>query len=227
MNWLALFLLAGPSLHFDITDARGHKASGVTIEAGAPDPDGWSQLKLTKSPKNKADIILIWPFDGEAKLQDGSGEIPAIVIERGDARAPRNPHIVAAIITPVVLGLATLEQRAQVTGLDPAALAEAAEKLTTSTDPFEKGVGLFYKTNPIEALTPLNEAYKQRQRQLTRVPSEIYPVAMIYGRALVQSKKFDEAAVSFLIALRQRASDEWALKARAEALKQVGKGTKP
>ena len=62
MKWLALFLLAGPLLHMEITDARGRKASGVVIEAGAPDADGWCQLTLTKSAKNKADVILVWPF---------------------------------------------------------------------------------------------------------------------------------------------------------------------
>ena len=224
MKWLALFLLAGSSLHFDITDARGHKASGISLTESGPDQDGWYQLTLTKSAKVKADVVLVWPLDGQAKMQDGPGTIPAIVIERGDARALGNPHVVTALATPVLLGLVSLDQRAQSTGLDAAALAQAVTKLSESADAFEKGLGLLYAKNPADALMPLKEAFKQRQRQLTRVPSEIYPVAMLYGQTLVQEKKFDDAAVVFLIALKQKPSDPRALKTRAEALQKAGKG---
>ena len=224
MKWLALFLLAGSSLHFDITDARGHKASGVSLIESGPDEDGWYQLTPTKSAKVKAEIVLLWPFDGQAKMQDGPGAIPAIAIERGDARALANSHVVAALATPVLLGLVSLDQRAQATGLDAAALAQAFTKLSESADEFEKGLGLLYGKNSADALTPLKEAFKQRQRQLTRVPSEIYPVAMLYGGALMDEKKFDDAAVVFLLALKQKPSDPRALKGRAAALQQAGKG---
>lgn len=224
MKWLALFLLAGSSLHFDIIDARGHKASGVSLTESEPREDGWYQLTLTKSAKVKADVVLVWPFDGQAKMQDGPGTIPAIAIERGDARALDNPHVVAALATPVLLGLVSLDQRAQATGIEATALARAFTKLSESADAFEKGLGLLYAKNSADALSPLKEAFKQRQRQLTRVPSEIYPVAMLYGQTLVEEKKFDDASVVFLIALKQKPSDPRALKARAEALQKAGKG---
>ena len=69
----------------------------------------------------------------------------------------------------------------------------------------------------------LGRALKERQRQLTRVPSEIYPAALLYGQALEREKKFDEAAVAFLAALKVRPSDERARKLRQEALIGAGK----
>ena len=45
MKPVALFLLlASPVLQFQITDGRGKETSAVTIEAGAPDDDGWRPL---------------------------------------------------------------------------------------------------------------------------------------------------------------------------------------
>ena len=61
------------------------------------------------------------------------------------------------------------------------------------------------------------------ERQLTRVPSEIYPLAMLYGQALLAQNKFDEAAVQFAVALRQKSHDERAHAARNEALIKAGK----
>lgn len=223
MTWLALFLLAGSSLHFDLTDSRGRQVSGVSVEAGNMDADGWYQLTLVRSSKSKARHVLIWPFDGEAKVQDGPGEIPAIVIEPADVRALSNPRVTAALATPVVLNLVTLEQRAGSVGFDPEALKQAISKLADSKDAFERGVSHLFAGQVAEAVGPLSDAFRQRQRQLTRVPSEIYPVAMLYGKALMLSGKFADAAVAYLIALRQRPSDEWALKARSEALQQAGK----
>jgi len=64
----------------------------------------------------------------------------------------------------------------------------------------------------------LGPALKQRQRQLMRVPSEIYPAAMLDGQALFRANKFDDSAVAYLAALKQRPSDRAARKYRAEAL---------
>ena len=74
-----------------------------------------------------------------------------------------------------------------------------------------------------EAAGELGRALKERQRQLTRVPSEIYPAALLYGLALEKEKKFDEAAVAFLAALKVRPSDELARKFRQDALLKAGK----
>jgi tetratricopeptide (TPR) repeat protein len=90
-------------------------------------------------------------------------------------------------------------------------------------DPFEKGVGLLYAGKYADAAGQLAIALKQRQRQLTRVPSEIYPAAMLQGLALYRANKFDDAAVAWLTALKQRPSDEMAQKHRAEALTKAGK----
>jgi hypothetical protein len=211
-----LLLLAGPVLQFRITDGRGRDTTAVTIEAGAPDDDGWRPLKITKS---KGDVVLVWPFDGLAKLPDGPEPIPAIVIQRGQANEPA----VAAIATPVVLGITTIEESAGRTGFTQAALAKAFAGLETSMDPFEKGVGLLYAGKYADAAGQLATALKQRQRQLTRVPSEIYPAAMLQGLALYRANKFDDAAVAWLTALRQRPSDEMARTHRAEALTRAGK----
>jgi len=217
MKPVALFLLfAGPVLQFRITDGRGKETSAVTIEAGAADDDGWRPLKVTKA---KGDVVLVWPFDASAKQPDGPEPIPAIVIQRGQANQPA----AAAIATPVVLGIATIEETAGKTGFTPESLAKAFTGLATSMDPFEKGVGLLYAGKYAEAAAQLAIALKQRQRQLTRVPSEIYPAAMLYGLALYRANKFDDAAVAWLAALKQRPSDEMARKHRAEALTKAGK----
>ena len=209
MRALALFLLATPVLHFDISDTRGHKASGVTIEASQPDSDGWYQLKAIA----KTDVVLIWPLDHRAHAPDGPGAIPAIVIRKGDAKGLTNLKVLAALAASLLLHSATPEP-----GTPPTFL-----ELTASKDPFEKGVGLLYAKQPGEAAEQLELALKDRQRQLTRVPSEIYATAMLYGTALMEINKFDAAAVAFLAALRQHPSDERARKARAEALTRAGK----
>jgi hypothetical protein len=218
--WTALLLSAAQPLEFDVTDARGKKASGVTIEAGAPDADGWSQLSLVKA---KGDPVLVWPFNGEAKLPDGPEPITAIVIQRADAKALASHRVIAAIATPVVMGLSTVEESARKTGFDAASLNTAFSRLTSSPDAFEKGIGLLYANKPAEAIDDLARALKERQRRLTRVPSEIFPAAMVYGQALYLSNKFDDAAVVFLTALKQRPGDESARKFRADALIKAGK----
>jgi hypothetical protein len=215
-----LLLLASPVLQFRITDGRGKETSVITIEAGAPDDDGWRPLRVTKA---KGDPVLVWPFDGSAKQPDGPEPIPAIVIQRGEEKALTNQRALAAIATPVVLGIATLEERAGKTGFTRESLAKAFGGLVTSMDPFEKGIGLLYAGKYPDAAGQLAIALKQRQRQLTRVPSEIYPAAMLYGQALYGANKFDDAAVAWLTALKQRPSDEMARMRRAEALTKAGK----
>lgn len=209
-----LWLLAAPVLQFSITDGRGKETSAVTIEAGAADQDGWRAVRVGKG---KGEPVLVWPLDGLAKQPDGPEPIPAIVIQRGEARALGNKRVVAAIAAALVLGLPDKS------GFDAADLATAFAGLTASEDPFEKGVGLLYAGKAADAAEALSLALRQRQRQLTRVPSEIYPAAMLAGLALFRAGKFDASAVAYLAALRERPSDEAAGKARAEALTRAGK----
>ena len=167
--------------------------------------------------------MLVWPFDGTAKLPDGPEPIPAIVIQRGDEKALANRRVVAAIATPFVLGLTSMDLIAGKSGLEAAALKQAILALAQSTDPFEKGVGLLYAAKQDEAAEELSRALKERQRQLTRMPSEIYPIAMLYGQALLRQNKFDAAAVAFLAASKQRPSDRLARELRSDALVKAGK----
>jgi hypothetical protein len=210
-----LLLLAAPGLQFAITDGRGKETSAVTIEAGAADEDGWRHIRVGKA---KGDAVIVWPFDGLAKLPDGPEPIPAIVIQRGEEKALGNKRVAAAIATAIVLGAP-----AGKAGFAPAALATAFAGLMTSADPFEKGVGLLYAGKAADAAEALSLALRQRQRQLTRVPSEIYPAAMLDGLALFRAGKFDASAVAYLAALKERPSDEVARKNRAEALTRAGK----
>jgi hypothetical protein len=207
-------------MHFDITDARWRKASGVSIEASSPDADGWYELEITKG---KGDPVLIWPFDGLAKAPVGPEPVPAMVIQRGDEKALMNPRAVAAIAVPIVMGLSTIEDESRKTGFPIAALNKAFAGLESSSDRFEKGVGFLFTKRGPEAAEQLGLALKDRQRQLTRMPSEIYPAAMLAGDALALAGKFDAAAVAFFTASQQRPSDACAARARAEALTRAGK----
>ena len=219
MRLAVLFLLAGSALQFDVTDARGKKASGVAIEAGAPDADGWSRLTIAKS---KGDAVLVWPSDGFARALDGPEPIPVVVIQRGDEKALANARVVAAIAAPVVLGDVTLDDRARETGFT-ATLAKAFAGLGTAPDTFASGVGLLYANKPAEAADKLAQALKERQRQLTRMPS-LNISGGDDGRArVVSGNKVHAAAVAFLAALKERPSSEAARKARADALVQAGK----
>lgn len=210
-----LWLLAAPVLQFSITDGRGKETSAVTIEAGAADEDGWRPVRVGKA---KGDAVIVWPFDGLAKLPDGPEPIPAIVIQRGQEKALGNKRVVAAIATAAILGMP-----GDKAGFAPEALGTAFAGLVMSADPFEKGVGLLYAGKAADAAEALSLALRQRQRQLTRVPSEIYPVAMLDGLALFRAGKFDASAVAYLAALKERPSDEVARKNRAEALTKAGK----
>lgn len=217
---LAATLLAASSLPLDVTDARARKPGGVTVEAGGPDAEGWWSLRVAKS---KGDAVLIWPWDGMAKQPDGPEPVPVVVIQRGEVKALENPRVVAAIATPVVLGLRQLPDEASATGYTEDALRQAIRGLAGVTDPFAKGIGLLYSGKPEEAVEELAKALRERQRQLTRVPSEIFPAAMLYGHALMAASKFDLAAVAYLTALKERPSDESARMARADALMKAGK----
>jgi hypothetical protein len=218
VGWL--FLFAAPLMQFHITDGRGKETGAVTIEFGAPDQDGWRPLKIAKA---KGDAVLVWPFDALAKQPDGPEPVSAIVIQRGEEKALSNKAAMAAIATPVVLGMSTIDDAARKTGFTSAALAKAFGELATAEDAFEKGVGLLYAGKFADAAAPLSIALRERQRQLTRVPSDIYPAAMLAGLALTRAGKFDEAAVAYLAAVKQRPSDERAAKLRDEALIKGGK----
>lgn len=220
-----LFFLAAPVLHFQVTDGRGKETNAIMIEAGAPDEDGWHQLELAlhKGGKFKGDPVLVWPFDGAAKKPDGPEPIPAIVIQRGDEKSLANKQAVAAIATPVMLGVASLDDIARKTGFTTAELIKAFGDLIMAEDAFEKGVGLLYAGKYAEAAKSLDVALRERERQLTRMPSEIYPAAMLDGLALSRAGNFDGAAVAYLMAVKQRPSDEIARKLRSEALVRAGK----
>lgn len=214
MIWPLLFLLAsGPQ--FDITDARGKKPSGVMIETGAPAADGWMDLKV--GGKSKVPYVLVWPFDGKAKDVDGPGAIDVIVTERGDAKALANPKILAALLTRQLMGVSAE------TGFDAAAISVAAAALEKTDDYWAKGVGLLFAHQVADAVEPLGKALRERERVLTRIPSDIYPAAMLYGRALLETGKFDDAALVFLKAVKLRPGDVAPRKARAEALTKAGK----
>ena len=205
MKWAVLLLLFAPALHFEITDGRGRKPSGISIETGSPDADGWCAITIVN--KSKGDYVLIWPYDARAKAPDGPEGVPAIVLEKKD---PRSMKVVAAVLAGRLLGAS------------PGIEVDAAQ-LDKAEDPFGKGLGLLAAGKAAEAVEPLGRALKERERQLTRVPSEIYPAAMLYGKALLAAGKFDDAAVAYLKAIRQRPSDPSARKARADALIKAGK----
>jgi len=211
----AALLSAAGALRFDITDARGKKPAGVSLETSEPNEDGWFPLKVVT--KGKGTPVLIWPFDGLAKAQDGPGEIPAIVMESADPKALTNKRLLVALAAGELLGTS------HETGLDSAVLQKAFETLSSSEDPFQKGVEALREKKPAEAAELLSRALKERERQLTRVPSEIYPAAVLCGRALFEAGKFDEAAVAYLKALKLRPSDSAVQKARSEALVKAGK----
>lgn len=214
-----VLLLAASTLHFNVTDGRGKKASGVAIEAGDPDDDDWYRLTLSKS---KGDAVLVWPMDSRAKMPDGPEPIPVTVIQRGDAKALTSA-VAAQLAAPVVLGLKTLDGIANETGFDAAALTRAFAALPSSEDPFEKGIGLLYAKKPADAADFLARGLRDRERRLTRVPSEIFPAAVLSGKALLDTNRFNEAAVVLLKALKQRPSDELARTLRAAALEKAGK----
>ena len=212
MKLFCLLFLAAQGLHFDVPSA--------TLEAGAPDADGWRPVRIAKA---KGDPVLIWPFDGLAATPDGPGSVPALVVQRGDKKILKNKPALAALLTPILLGVSSPEEISKKVGLTQEALKAAFASLPQSTDAFEKGAGLLYANKPAEAAEQLATALKQRQRQLTRVPSEIYPLALLYGHALDQIKKYDNAAVAYLTALKQRPSDDATTKLRSEALVKAGK----
>ncbi|MCU1325781.1 MAG: hypothetical protein JWN34_1151 [Bryobacterales bacterium] len=210
MTLALLLLLAAAGPKFEATDARDKKPSGVTIEAGAPDENGWMDLKITGKPKTQP--VLVWPYDGKAKLPDGPGGITTIVIERGDLKALTNPRVVAALLAAELLGKPV-----------DAGLHVSSAPLQKADDYFAKGVGLLYDKKVAEAAEPLSRALRERERLLTRIPSDIYPTAVLAGRALLGAARYNEAAVAFLKALNHRPDDPDATSGRAEALILAGK----
>ena len=136
------------------------------------------------------------------------------MVEKGDPRASANPHAVACIVAGNLLGVS------HDIGMD---LTRAPASLATSDEPLAKGVGLLAANKPADAIEPLGRALRERERQLTRFPSEIYPLAMLDGKALFAAGKFDDAVLAYLKAIRLRPSDATARKARAEALVKAGK----
>jgi hypothetical protein len=215
MKTVAFFLLAASTLRFDITDARGKRPSGVTIEAGDPDSDGWRELKIVKS---KGDREIVWPPGALAKEPDGPEPVPVIVVMHGEAKALASPRVAAALAAEQLL-----DSPPNAAGFDQASLARAFSTLAASDDPFAKGVGLLYAHKASEAADPLRIALRERERQLTRIPSEIYPAAMLYGRALFESGHFDDAALAYLRAMNQKHSDRAARAGRAQSLIEAGK----
>lgn len=218
---IAVTALAASALHFDIDilDERGKHPSGVTIEEG-PEANGWYELKASA---RSGDPVLIWPFDAKANAPDGPSPLRAVVIQRGLRRALSNPRVVGMLAVPVALGISPVSEVASRTGFNPDALQKALEQLNSSTDPFEKGTGLLLQSKYAEAAEELGKALKDTQRQLTRVPAEIYTAAVLEGVALDKAAKYDESAVAFLLALRQRADDPFATAGRRQALIKAGK----
>jgi tetratricopeptide (TPR) repeat protein len=220
MRLLILFLAAAQALHLDVTDARGKKPSGVAIEAGDADADNWRKLTIARAKK---DSVIVWPFDALAAEPDGPGAVQVVVIERGDLKALANPRIAADIATGIVLGRESLEDAAKRTGFDVAALKSAITSLASASDDYAGGAGLLWNNQPARAHDLLARALRERERQLTRVPSDIFPAAMLDARALFDSGKYDDAAAVYLKAMKLRPSDPSVRKARAEALTRAGK----
>jgi hypothetical protein len=220
MRSLIVLLAAASAFRFELTDARGKKPSGVTIEAGETAQDGWRKLTITRSKK---DEVIVWPFDALAAEPDGPEPVSAIVIERGDAKTLSSPKVAAAIATGVILGFEPIGVAAKRTGFDEKTLKTAFEGLASASDDYAQGVGLLWSGQAVRAAEALAKALRERERQLTRVPSDIFPAAMLDGKALLDSGKYDEAAVAYLKAVKLRPSDMTVRKARAEALIKAGK----
>jgi tetratricopeptide (TPR) repeat protein len=202
MTLLAFLFLAASTLHFEVTDGRGKKPSGVTIEASDPDAEGWYRLAAVS--KGKSNYVVVWPVDARAKTPDGPGAVPVVVADTNGAQTPR---IAGYRCAAHLLGIASSECAA----------------IEASTDPLLEGVRLLNEKRASDAIEPLSRALKDRERQLTRVPSEIYAAAMVYSQALFDAGKFDDAAVAARKALAQRPSDLAARKLRNKALVKAGK----
>lgn len=220
MRFAILFLAAAQALHLDVVDARGKKPSGIVVEAGDAGPDNWRKLAIVRAKK---DSVVVWPFDALAAEPDGPGGVQVVVIERGDSKALAAPRIAADIATGIVLSRESLEDAAKRTGFDQTALKAAFTSLANVPDDYASGVGLLWARQPARAADLLAKALRERERQLTRVPSDIFPAVMLDAWALFDSGKYDDAAAIFLKAMKLRPSDAGVRKARAEALVKAGK----
>lgn len=220
MRLLILFLAAAQAFHLDVQDARGKKPAGTIVELGEAGQDNWRKLSIIRAKK---DSVIVWPFDALAAEPDGPGVVQVTVIERGDSKALASARIAADIATGVVLGRESLEGAAKRTGFDAAALKSALTALATVSDDYAGGAGLLWTNQPARAADLLARALRERERQLTRVPSDIFPAAMLDAKALFESGKYDDAAAIFLKAMKLRPSDPGVRTARAEALIKAGK----
>jgi tetratricopeptide (TPR) repeat protein len=220
MRFVILLLAAAQAFHLDVVDARGKKPSGVVVETGDAASDNWRKLDITRAKK---DSVIVWPFDALAAEPDGPGAVQVAVIQRGDLKALANPRIAADIATVVVLGRESLEGTAKRTGFDAAALKSAFTSLANTTDDYAGGVGLLWTSQPARAADLLARALRERERQLTRIPSDIFPASLLDAKALFDSGKYDDAAAVYLKAMKLRPSDAAVRKARAEALTKAGK----
>jgi len=220
MRLLILFLAATQAFRLDIEDARGKKPSGIVVETGEAGQDNWRKLSITRAKK---DSVIVWPFDALAGEPDGPGAVQVVVIERGDSKALASPRIAADIATGIVLGRESLQDAAKRTGFDVTALKSAIAALAHASDDYVAGVGLLWTKEPARAADLLARALRERERQLTRVPSDIFPAAMLDAKALFDSGKYDDAAAVYLKAMKLCPSDLGVRKARAEALTKAGK----
>jgi tetratricopeptide (TPR) repeat protein len=220
MRLLILLFAAAQAFHLDVQDARGKKPSGTVVEVGEAGQDSWRKLNIIRARK---DSVIVWPFDGLAAEPDGPGAVQVAVIERGDSKALASARIAADIATGIVLGRESLQDAAKRTGFDAAALKAAFTGLATASDDYAGGAGLLWTNQPARAADLLARALRERERQLTRVPSDIFPAAMLEAKALFESGKYDDAAAVYLKAMKLRPSDPDLRKARAEALTKAGK----
>ena len=218
---MLFFLMAAGPVTLQVTDERGKKPGGVLVEASEPDGDDWYKLAITKS---KGEMILVWPYDGRAKQPEGPEPVPVTVVSKGDTtRMLASRKVIAMLAVPLLLGTRTIGDVAASVGLDEATLGKAITGLSASDDGFEKGIGLLWAKKPVEAMDELALGLRARERVMTRIPSEIYPAAMLDGKAMFDSGKFENAAVVFLKAVKLRPSDPMARKMRAAALERAGK----
>lgn len=205
----------------EVKDERGKKpAGGVAVEASDPDADDWYRLAVTKS---KGDVALVWPFDALARRPNGPEPVPVTVIAKGGPNLLKSNKLTAMLAVPVLLEARTLAEEASLAGVDATALDHAIGALSTSDDDLEKGIALAWTKKWKDAVDPLGAGLRARERVMTRIPSEIYPVALIYGKALFESGKFDDAAVQFAKAVKLRPAALPARQLRAAALEKAGK----
>ena len=213
-------MLAASPLSLQVTDDRGKKPGGIVVDATDPDADGWYKLAIAKS-KNDAVAGVAFRCPRDEARWAGAGqcdcggqrrcEDTAIDASGGHARG-----------TGVARG-ASLNVVAASAGLDAGAMGKAVEALAKSDDGFEKGIALLWAKKPADAKDELVRGLRARERVMTRIPSDMYPAAMLLGKAQFDAGKFDDAAVTYLKAVKLRPTDMAARRKRAVALEKAGK----